>query len=195
VARPAQINRTSVVEAALAVADEQGLDAVTMQKVASRLGVTSMALYRHVSSKADLFDALVEALLTQFPLPADQLPWRERLTRLVEGIRAAAGDHPGAFPLLLTRPAATPRARRVRDAVHAALREAGLPCAMVPRAERLLSTAVLGFAVSEAAGRFAGHSRSTRDADFALLLRSLQHLIEEVVEEAHAERARHRSAP
>jgi len=78
------------------------------------------------------------------------------------------------FPLLLTRPAVTPAARVVRDAVQAALREGGLPEAEVARAERLISTAVLGFAASEASGRFRHHDQSVIDADFAELLRWLR---------------------
>jgi len=62
----------------------------------------------------------------------------------------------------------------VRDTVQAALREGGLPEAEVARAERLISTAVLGFAASEASGRFRQHDRSVIDADFAELLRWLR---------------------
>ena len=62
----------------------------------------------------------------------------------------------------------------VRDTVHSALREGGLPEAEIARAERLISTAVLGFAASEVAGRFRQHDQSVIDADFAELLRWLR---------------------
>ncbi len=159
--RAAQIGRAVILEAALAIADDQGLDAVTMHAVARRLQVTPMALYRHVASKAALLDGLVEVLLTEFPLPARELPWDEFLAALAAGIRATARRHPGVFPLLLSRPAVTLAAMGVRDAIHQALRQAGVPETDVARTERLLSTAVLGFAVSEAAGRFRA-SRSGR---------------------------------
>ena len=81
---------------------------------------------------------------------------------------------PAVFPPLLTRPAVTPAARTVRDAVQAALREGGLPDGEVARAERLISTAVLGFAASEAAGRFRHHDQSVIDEDFAELVRWLR---------------------
>jgi len=178
VSRHAQISRAAVLGAGLAIADEKGLSAVTMQAVAGRLAVTPMALYRHVTNKTDLLDGLVELLLTEFPLPAADLPWQERLTRLADSIRASANGHPGVFPLLLQRPANTAAALRVRDAVHLALTDAGLDSEHVPRAERLLSTAVLGFAASEAAGRFAHHERAVLDADFTCLLQSLRLLVE-----------------
>src|SRR5262245_7241442 len=113
-----------------------------MQAVADRLGVTPMALYRHVRNKSDLLDGLVESLLTEFPLPSDDLSWHDRLTRLAHGIRSSAARHPGVFLLLLQRPVNTAEARRVRDTVYAALRDAGLSPDLVPRAERLLSTAI-----------------------------------------------------
>jgi len=174
VGRAPQISREAVLDAALRLADEQGLDAVTMHAVARRLQVTPMALYRHVDDKNALLDGLVEVLLGECPLPPEGTPWDERLTALAAGIRDTARRHPTTFPLLLTRPAVTPAARAARDAVHAALREGGLPEAEVARAERLISTAVLGFAASEASGRFRQHDQSVLDADFAELLRWLR---------------------
>ena len=65
----------------------------------------------------------------------------------------------------------------MRDAVYHALRQAGVPDTNVARTERLLSTAVLGFAVSEAAGRFRGHDQAVIDADFAELQQWLRRLL------------------
>jgi AcrR family transcriptional regulator len=175
--RTAQIGREAILDAALRIADDQGLDAVSMHAVARGLQVTPMALYRHVDSKAALLDGLVETLLIELPLPAPELRWDEFLVTLAAGIRATARRHPGVFPLLLSRPAVTTAARNVRDAVHHALRQARVPEAEIPRTERLLSTAVLGFAASEAGGRFRQHEQAVIDADFAELLRWLRRLI------------------
>jgi hypothetical protein len=71
----------------------------------------------------------------------------------------------------------TRAALAVRDAIYQALREAGVPETDVARTERLLSTAVLGFAVSEATGRFRFHDQSVIDEDFAQLLRWMRHLL------------------
>ena len=183
--RTPQISREAVLAAALRLADERGLEAVTMHAVAKVLNVTPMALYRHVDDKNALLDGLVELLLTEYPLPADSTgpadtngptggKWDERLIALAAGIRATARRHPAVFPLLLTRPAVTPTARQVRDTVQSALREGGLPETEIGRAERLISTAVLGFAASEAAGRFRHHDQAVVDADFTELLRWLR---------------------
>ena len=69
-----RISRAAIVSASLTIADERGLSGLTMQAVAERLGVTPMALYRHVDDKADLLDSVVEALLTELPLPRAELP-------------------------------------------------------------------------------------------------------------------------
>jgi AcrR family transcriptional regulator len=166
VARPAVISRESILDATLSLAEERGLDAVSMRGVAARLGVTPMALYHHVRDKDDLLDGLVERLLAELPLPDPSLPWAERLAALATSLREAAVRHPDAFLMLLQRPVATPEALAVRGVVYDALREAGASGELVPRIERLLSTFVIGFAASEAAGRFAGHDQAVRDADF-----------------------------
>jgi AcrR family transcriptional regulator len=172
--RRPQIDRAGILGAAMALADERGLEAVTMHAVAQRLGVTPMALYRHVDDKQALLDGLVEQLLTSYPLPPADTPWDGRLTAMAQAVRSTAKRHPAVFPLLLSRPAITPAARVVRDYVQVALREAGLDAAAAARAERLTSTAVLGFAVSEAAGRFRQHDQAVIDEDFAELLRWLR---------------------
>ena len=176
--RTAQISRAAILSAGLAIADEHGLTAVTMQAVARRLRVTPMALYRHVANKDDLLDGLVERLLAEVSPPAAGLPWQERLAAMAHGIRATATRHPGVFMLLLSRPAVTGEALGARESVYAALREAGLDPDQVARTERLLSTMILGFAASEAAGRFARHPAAVRDADFACLLEWVGHLID-----------------
>ncbi len=160
------------------MADEQGLDAVTMAGVAERLGVTPMALYRHVANKADLLDGVVELLLTEFPPPPSVLPWPERLSTLAANIRTSARRHPSVFPLLLQRPATTVEARRTREAVYLALSEAGVPEDRTGQVERLVSTAILGFAVSEVSGRFRHHTRRQLDADFGVLQTLLAAFIE-----------------
>jgi len=147
-----------------------------MHSVARSLGVSAMALYRHVDDKDALLDGLVEVLLTEVPAVAGT--WAERLSALANGIRETARRHPAVFPLVLTRPAVTPAARAVREAVQAALGDGGMPAAYVARAERLISTAVLGFAASEAAGRFRDHDQDVLDADFAELLRWLRLALE-----------------
>lgn len=147
--------RAEILDAALAIADERGLDAVTMRAVAQWVGVTPMALYPHVRDKAGLLDGMVDRLLGGLPLPDPGQDWQDRLRGTATAMRRLAARHPGAIGLLFVRPAVTPDATRLVDALYQALLDAGVPAEQVPRVERLVSTAVLGFVVSEVSGRFA----------------------------------------
>ena len=148
--------RQEILDAALALADERGLDAVSMRAVAERTGVTPMALYPHVGSKAALLDGMVGSLLAELPVPHSAgKDWRDRLRALTRSARALTHRHPWASTLLFSRPAVTPDAVRVVEQIYAALLDADVPAPQVPRLERLVSTVILGFAASEAGGRFA----------------------------------------
>jgi len=177
-----RLSRDQILDAALRLADEEGLPALSMRAVAQRLEVTPMALYRHVGDKDGLLDALVERLLTdaagepelrgdaEGPAegPAGGPDWADLLAERAAAIRATARRHPAAFGLLLSRRAGTPSALQSRDRVLAALAAAGVPADDVPRLERVLSTFVIGFAASEANGRFADLERADADFDYAL---------------------------
>ncbi|MFJ8473567.1 TetR/AcrR family transcriptional regulator [Kitasatospora sp. NPDC094011] len=168
------LGRERIIDETWALAADRGLAAVTMRAVADRLGVTPMALYRHVGDKQGLLDGLVERLLGEIRLPDPDLPWPDRLAQLAQGIRAVARAHPDLFPLLFARSAITEPARRPREAAYSALREAGLDQTHVERAERMLSTFVLGFASSEAAGRF---EHIDADAEFAYATDALRKVL------------------
>jgi AcrR family transcriptional regulator len=150
--------RQDILDAALAIADERGLEAVTMRAVAERVGVTSMALYPHIGDKDGLLDAMLGQLLGSLPLPDPGADWQVRLRDLARAVRALAKQHPGATTLLFSRPTVTPDAVRVVDAIYAMLLDAGVPPREIPRVERLISTAILGYAVSEVSGRFGAGS-------------------------------------
>lgn len=162
------LSRETILDTALELAEQEGLAAVTMRAVASRLNVTPMALYNHVGNKQELLDGLVERLLAELPSPDPAKPWREQLDTLARSLRATAKRHPDAFPLLLKRPATTPAAKRSREAIYEALRSAGVNEDDIPRAERVLSTFMIGFAASEAGGRFAHHAKKELDRDLEL---------------------------
>ncbi len=158
--------RDAILAAALEIADERGLAAVSMRSVGERVGMSAMALYPHVSNKEALLDGLVDLLLTeQVPLverlPADA-DWWTRLEALAHGVRDMAARHPSAFSLLLARPSVTADALRATDAVYRVLLDAGVPAAEVGRVERLVSTFVLGYAASEVNGRFSRGTLSPR---------------------------------
>jgi AcrR family transcriptional regulator len=147
--------RRQILDAALALADEHGLRAVSMRALANRLGLTSMALYPHIGGKEGLLDGLVDRLLAELmPAAVASGDPETRLFGIARAARTLARSHPSAYPLLLSRPAVAPDAVRVVDALYSVLLDVGVPPDQVPRVERLLSTFVLGYATSEVNGRF-----------------------------------------
>ncbi len=153
--------REQAIEAAIAVADAGGLDRVTMRSVAAQVGVTAMALYPHVRDKETLLDGVVDHLLAEIYLGALRGPWQDRLSALGQQIHELVLRHPGAAPLLFARPVITTRGLQVIDAMYGILLDAGTPPGEVARLERFVSTALVGFAVSQVSGRFDSGSVSS----------------------------------
>ncbi|GAA0813061.1 hypothetical protein GCM10009524_50570 [Spirilliplanes yamanashiensis] len=139
---------------ALALVDERGLGAVSMRAVAERVGLTSMALYPYVGGKDALLDGLVDLLQLELGERSAHDPgdWRHRLRALARAVRGVAQAHPGAFPLLLTRPAAGAPASWLAAALRGALHDAGVAAADVPRLARLWASYLLGRATGEVTG-------------------------------------------
>jgi TetR/AcrR family transcriptional regulator, tetracycline repressor protein len=103
-----------IVTETLALIDEQGIAAASMRSVGDRLGVRAMSLYRHVSSREELFDEVVERIVNELAddprVPDSQQGngWRSYLEGLAWGVRRYARAHPHAFPLVATRPPTAP---------------------------------------------------------------------------------------
>ena len=167
-ARVRQLERATIVAAAFAIAEADGLAAVTMQRLATDLGVTAMALYRHVGNKEQLLDHMVEALLVEIGVADADRDWDDRLTDLLGRVRDVARRHPGSFALLLQRPVVSVEAARVRDQMYVALADAGIAPSDLAVAERIVSTLALGFAAGEATGRF-GEAGPALDDQYAAL--------------------------
>ncbi len=159
----ARLTRERICTAAVTVAERDGLDALSMRLLARELDASPMGLYRHVASKDDLLDAVVERLLGELRLPDESTPPELRLRLLAGEMRALAHRHPRLFELLMRRRAVGAEALRAREAVHRALLDAGLDAETAARRERFLSTAVMGLALSELAGRLGGEDG---DAEF-----------------------------
>jgi AcrR family transcriptional regulator len=139
-----------VVDAALRAADEGGLEAVSLRRLAAALEVTPMAIYRHVRNKSHLLDLMVERLLDQVDLaPAETATWQDRLRRLLASFQAVVATHP-ATALLLSRPFVSPAALRVSEALLATLHSAGFDAGQSVRLLQVITGMVLGPAINRA---------------------------------------------
>jgi AcrR family transcriptional regulator len=119
------LSRARILETALQIADESGLDALSMRRIGAELGVEAMSLYNHVPSKAALLDGMVEVILEEMPEPGLGGGLSERLGEMASAFRRALQAHPGSLPLFLTRPAVTPASLRHVESTLRLLRSAG----------------------------------------------------------------------
>jgi AcrR family transcriptional regulator len=102
------LSREVIIDAALALVDEGGLEALSMRAIGASLGVHAMSLYNHVANKAALLDGLHERLILALEFDLAGLDWTEALRAAAGAYRKVALAHPQAFVLLATRPLATP---------------------------------------------------------------------------------------
>lgn len=146
----APLTRERIVDTALALADEVGLEAVSMRRIGKALGVEGMALYNHVAGKDDILDGIVERVLTEIPLPSAEGDWKEAMRERAEAARRVFLRHPWAIGLLEARHANSSPARlQYFDAVLACLRRAGFDATRAMRAFSTLDSFVYGAILQE----------------------------------------------
>jgi AcrR family transcriptional regulator len=122
--RPASITRTDVVDAALRLAAQVGLDRFTMTQLAEELGVAPMTAYHHVANRTELVQLVVEELVSRVEIPGpDEGPWDVRLKVLEANARRELGGIRGIRTGMSADD--SPASRRLSDAVIAILRDAG----------------------------------------------------------------------
>src|ERR1700746_166956 len=86
-ARRAQLTRQRVVAAAVELADREGIDSISMRRLAQEVGVEAMSLYTHVRNKNDLLDGMADAVISEIPLRADGAAWKTSLRQTVLAAR------------------------------------------------------------------------------------------------------------
>ncbi len=102
------LSRNRIIQAAIAIADARGIEAVSMRSIADRLGVRAMSLYHYVRNKAELLDGMHERLIYEMSLSTAADGWEDALRSAAHAYREVALRHPNAFVLMATRPLSTP---------------------------------------------------------------------------------------
>jgi AcrR family transcriptional regulator len=144
------LNRERVLQAALTLADANGIDALSMRKLGEAVGVEAMSLYNHVPSKADVLDGLIDLVFSEIELPSGTHGWRTAMRLRAIAIRAALTRHPWAIGLMESRTSPGPATLRHHDAVLGCLRSARFPVALTAHAYAVLDSYIYGFALQEA---------------------------------------------
>jgi AcrR family transcriptional regulator len=143
-----RLNRPRVLQAAVVLADQTGLEAFSMRGLAQELGVVPMALYKHVANKDELLDGIVDIVFSEIDAPSADEDWRSALRRRAISAREALKRHSWAIGLMESRHPG-PANLRVHNAVMCCLREAGFSFQAAIHAFSVQDAYIYGFALQE----------------------------------------------
>jgi AcrR family transcriptional regulator len=147
--RRVPLTRERVLETALRLADQGGLEALSMRKLGQALGVEAMALYYHFANKERVLDGIVDLVFGEIDLPAMGADWKAAMRRRAISVRDALARHRWAIGLMESRTNPGPANLRHHDAVIGCLRAAGFDMAMAAHAYSLLDGYIYGFALTK----------------------------------------------
>jgi AcrR family transcriptional regulator len=141
------LSRDRIVATAVAVADEGGVEAVTMRKLADRLGFEAMSLYRHVANKGDLLDGMLDRVVSEWELEHEG-DWLTAVRAIAVSVYASLRTHRWAAPLLLNAAhGARPGRMAYMDALLRRLREGGFDADTTYHAYHALDGHIFGFSI------------------------------------------------
>lgn len=143
------LTKERVLRAAVDLADEAGVAALTMRKLAQRLGVEAMSLYHHVTNKSDVLDGMVDVVFGEIELPNADVDWQTAMRQRAVAMREALNRHPWAIGLMESRKNPGPATLRHHDAVLGCLRRAGFSVEMAAHTYSVLDSYIYGFAMQE----------------------------------------------
>lgn len=153
--RTGDLDRASIIAAAVIEMDAAGEAKFSLRKVAARLGCDPMAVIYHLGSREGLERAVAEAINSEVCLPDPRQDWRQRLVHIADEYRRVAHLHPNSFPLLQRFWATGPSDYVVFEAVYGALSTAGFGWQEVDDYGSIFFSAVLGFCTAEVRGMLA----------------------------------------
>jgi AcrR family transcriptional regulator len=148
-ARPAQprapLSRERVLRAAVALADQGGVDALSMRKLAQELGVVPMALYKHVANKDELLDGMIDVVVGEIDPPAGGTDWKAAIRRRVLSARGALLRHPWASRVIESRATPTPTVLSYMDSMIGIFRAGGFSVDLTHHTMHAMGSRLLGF--------------------------------------------------
>jgi AcrR family transcriptional regulator len=160
------LTKGRVLQAAVDVADREGLDALTMRRLGAELGVEAMSLYKHVANKEEILDGIVELVVGEIEIPSEGTEWKEAMRRRTVSAREVLSRHSWAIGLLEARGSRGPTARRYLDAILGNLRSAGFSIENAVHAFWVLDCYVYGHVIQETSLAFKSSEEMTDSAGF-----------------------------
>ena len=145
----APLTRDQVLRAAIGMADESGLESLTMRKLGEAVGVEAMSLYNHVANKDDLIDGMIDVVFGEIDLPSAEAEWSSAMRRRATSVRDVLTRHRWAIGLMESRTNPGPANLRHHDAVLGNLLAAGFSIDQAAHAYSVLDSYVYGFAQTQ----------------------------------------------
>ena len=143
------LTRERVLEAAIKLADQGGIESLSMRKLGQELGVGAMALYYHFASKDEVLDGSVDLVFSEIDLPASGAGWKTAMRQRAISVRDVLSRHRWAIGLMESRTNPGPANLRHHDAVIGSLRAAGFDIEAAAHAYSLLDSYIYGFALTK----------------------------------------------
>ena len=143
------LNRDRVLQAAVALADEHGIDSLSMRKLGDAVGVEAMSLYNHVANKEDLLDGMIDVVFSEIELPTSDDGWKTAMRRRAVAVRTVLSRHRWAVGMMESRTSPGPATLRHHDAVLGCLRGGGFSLELAAHAYSALDSYIYGFALQE----------------------------------------------
>ncbi|PFG21194.1 TetR/AcrR family transcriptional regulator [Serinibacter salmoneus] len=145
----APLSKERVVAEAMRLADREGVDGLSMRRLAGELGAGAMSLYHYVANKDDLLDAMIDVVFSEIDLPDLQQDWRTAMRSRALSARRVLTAHPWAISQMEARTTPGPANLRHREAVIACLRGAGFSVVMATHANWMLDSYLYGHVLQE----------------------------------------------
>jgi len=139
------LNRERILNAAVDLADRDGIDALSMRRLGGELGVEAMALYRHVGNKEELFDGMVDLVVSEIDPAAESADWKQNFRSRVLSARQALLRHRWASAAIVSRENASLTMMAYMDSMAGILRDGGFSVDLTHHAMHVLGSRVLGF--------------------------------------------------
>jgi AcrR family transcriptional regulator len=181
----ARLSKERVLRAAVSLAARDGIESLTMRKLADELGAGAMSLYYYVPNKEQLLDGMVDIVFSEIELPSTDVDWKTAMRKRAISTREALGRHRWAIGLMEGRTNHGPANLSLHNAVLGCLRAAGFSIEMTVHAYSVLDAYIYGFALQErdmspeSANDFAAEAQRQM-RDYEAVLGEYPHLVEVV---------------
>ncbi|MFV0464296.1 MAG: TetR/AcrR family transcriptional regulator [Nostocoides sp.] len=180
------LDRHRVIDAAVDLADHVGLEAMSMRKLADQLCVTPMALYKHVASREELLDGMVDHLAGQIANLTTGLPWKSAVRERILSAHELVQAHPWARSAIETRTQAGPAVLAYLDSLMGLMFDGGLSADLVHHAMHALSTRMWGFTSDVLPTPALSEDPIRRDAELASFAATYPNIVVMVTTAPHA---------